>query len=60
MSRIIRGLNRYWSKEDKLEIINEVLVNYKSTEQVAKEYDISCGMLRGWIIKYNKYGLDSL
>ncbi len=60
MSRIRRGPNRYWSKEDKLGIINEVLVNCKSTEQVAKEYDISGGMLRGWIIKYNKYGLEAL
>ena len=40
MSRIRRGPNRYWSKEDKLGIINEVLVNCKSTEQVDKEYDI--------------------
>ena len=36
------------------------MVNCKSTEQVAKEYDISGGMLRGWIIKYNKYGLEAL
>ena len=28
--------------------------------QVAKEYDISGGMLRNWIIKYNQYGEDSL
>lgn len=60
MSRIRKGPNRYWSKEDKLKIINEVLLNCKSTEQVAKEYDISGGMLRGWIIKYNKDGLDAL
>lgn len=60
MSRTRKGPNRYWSKEDKLKIINEVLLNCKSTEQVAKEYDISGGMLRGWIIKYNKDGLDAL
>ena len=60
MSRIRKEPNRYWSKEDKLKIINEVLLNCKSTEQVAKEYDISGGMLRGWIIKYNKYGLEAL
>ena len=46
--------------EEKLGIINEVLVNCKSTEQVVKEYDISGGMLRGWTIKYNKYDLDAL
>ena len=48
------------SKEDKLKIINKVLLNCKSTEEVAKEYDISGGMLRNWIIKYNQYGEDSL
>ena len=60
MTRIRKEPNRYWSKDDKLKLINEVLLNCKSTEQVAKEYDISGGMLRGWIIKYNKYGLDAL
>ena len=60
MARIRKEPNRYWSKEDKLKIINEVLLNCKSTEQVAKEYDISGGMLRGWIIKYNKDGLNAL
>ena len=60
MSRIRKEPNRYWSKEDKLKIINEVLINCKSTEEVAKEYDISGGMLRNWIIKYNKFGESSL
>ena len=60
MARIRKEPNRYWSKEDKLKIINEVLLNFKSTEQVAKEYDISGGMLRGWIIKYNRDGLNAL
>ena len=60
MARIRKEPNRYWSKEDKEKIINEVLLNCKSTEQVAKEYDISGGMLRGWIIKYNKEGLDAI
>jgi len=60
MSRIRKEPNRYWSKEDKLKIINEVLINCKSSEEVAKEYDISSGMLRNWIIKYNQYGESSL
>lgn len=60
MARIRKEPNRYWSKEEKLKIINEVLLNFKSTEQVAKEYDISGGMLRGWIIKYNRDGLNAL
>lgn len=60
MTRIRKEPNRYWSKEDKLKIINEVLKNCKSTEQVAKEHDISGGMLRNWIIKYNNHGESSL
>ena len=60
MTRIRKGQNRYWSKKNKLKIINEVLLNSKSSEEVAKKYDISSGMLRGWIIKYNKFGESSL
>ena len=60
MSRIRKEPNRYWSKEDKLKIINEVLLNCKSSCEVAKEYDISSGMLRNWIIKYNQLGESSL
>lgn len=60
MARIRKEPNRYWSKEDKLKIINEVLIKCKSIEEVAKEYDISGGLLRNWIIKYNQYGESSL
>lgn len=59
MGRIRKGPNRYWSKEDKLKLINEVF-NGKSSVEVAKENDISGGMLRGWIIKYNTYGEEAL
>ena len=59
MARIRKEPNRFWSKNDKLKLINEVL-NGKSSEEVAKENDISGGMLRNWIIKYNKYGEESL
>ena len=60
MARIRKEPNRYWSKDDKLKIINNVLIDGKSSQEVAKEYDISGGMLRNWIIKYNKYGESSL
>ena len=40
-------------------MIKEVL-NGKSTQEVARENDISGGMLRNWIIKYNQDGEDSL
>ena len=53
------GKNRYWSKEDKLKLINEVL-DGKSSQEVARENNISGGMLRNWIIKYNYYGEQAL
>ena len=59
MTRIRKEPNRYWSKEDKLKLINEVL-NGKSSQEVARENDISGGLLRNWIIKYNNYGIESL
>ena len=59
MERIRKEPNRYWSKEEKLKMIKEVL-NGKSTQEVARENDISGGMLRNWIIKYNQDGEDSL
>ena len=40
-------------------MIKEVL-NGKSTQEVARENDISGGMLRNWIIKYNQDGEESL
>ena len=60
MTRIRKEPNRYWSKESKLWIVNEVLLNGKSSEEVAKEHDMSGGLLRNWIIKYNKYGESGL
>ena len=59
ITRIRKEPNRYWSKEDKLKLINEVL-NGKSSQEVARENDISGGLLRNWIIKYNNYGIESL
>ena len=59
MTRIRKEPNRYWSKEEKLRLINEAL-NGKSSQEVARENDISGGMLRNWIRKYNEYGIDSL
>ena len=59
MTRIRKGPNRYWSKEDKLKIIKEVL-DGKSSYEIARKSNISSGMLRGWIIKYREYGEEAL
>ena len=60
MPRIRKEPNRYWSKEEKLRIINLVLNEGFSTEQVAKQENISGGMLRNWIKKYLEFGENSL
>lgn len=59
MARIRKEPNRYWSKEDKLKMIKEVL-NGKSSYEVAREYDVSSGMIRHWVIKYREFGENSL
>ena len=52
MPRIRQCSNRNWSKEDKLRIINKVINDGMSARQVAKEEDISSGMLGNWIRKF--------
>lgn len=59
MTRLRKEPNRYWSKEDKLKIINEVLEG-KSSSEVAKKYDISSGLIRNWVIKYREFGENAL
>ena len=60
MPRIRKEPNRSWSKEEKLRMVNEVIVNGNSARQVAKDNDISAGMLRRWIKKYLNSGEESL
>lgn len=51
MPRIRKEPNRYWSKEEKLRIVKRVVDDCLSTQQVAKEENISGGMLRNWVKK---------
>ena len=60
MGRIRKEKNRYWSAKDKTKIINEVLINFKSSTEVAKKYDISQGMIINWIKKYKEEGISGL
>lgn len=60
MPRIRKEPNRYWSKEEKLRIINRVVIDGESSCQVALNEDISAGMLRNWIKKYLQDGEHSL
>ena len=60
MVRIRKEPNRYWSKEEKVRIIKKVVEEGKSSYQVAREEDISSGMLRSWVKKYIEEGEESL
>lgn len=60
MPRIRKEPNRYWSKEEKLRIVNRVITDGLSTRQVSKEEDISGGMLRNWLKKYIDQGEEAL
>lgn len=60
MPRIRKEKNRTWSKEEKLRIVNRNLIDGLSTRFIAKEEDISDGMLRGWIKKYLECGEEAL
>ena len=60
MPRIRKGPNRYWAKEDKLKIINEVILDGFSSIEISKKYDISNGMLCIWIKKYLEQGEEAL
>ena len=60
MPRIRQEPNSSWSKDEKIRIINRHLIDGLSTEMIAREEDISGGMLRNWIRKYLKYGEKAL
>lgn len=47
---------RYWSKEEKLRIVNMTLEGRQSTWDISKELDISNGMLNNWIRMYRENG----
>ncbi len=54
------GKNRYWSKDEKLRIINRVLKDGLSENKVSNEENISIGMLNNWIKKYFEQGEKGL
>ena len=50
------GKNKYWSKKEKLRIVNRVLIDGLSSKQVSDSENISNGMLSKWIQKYLELG----
>lgn len=60
MGRPKGGVNRYWSKEEKLRIVKRVVENHESTIDVSTSERISNGMLNNWVKKYLKVGEEGL
>ena len=60
MGRPKGGTNRYWSKEEKLKIINKVLIDGISARQVGINENISDGMICRWIKTYLEQGESAL
>lgn len=57
---MIKKKNRYWSQQDKLKIVLEVMDKKDRRSEIVKKYDISNGMLSTWTTKYLSDGEDAL
>ena len=60
MGRPKRGTNKYWTAEEKYEVIKPIINFEKSSSQVTKETGINNGMISVWVKKYNEDGLNGL
>lgn len=60
MGRPKGGKNRTWSKEEKLRIVKRYFNEHIGQRTLAKEENISTGMLWNWIQKYRLEGEDAL
>lgn len=60
MGRPKGGKNKYWTAEDKLKIIKPILDFEISTNQKAREMNLSAGMITNWIKSYKENGFEGL
>ena len=60
MGRPKGGTNNMWSKEQKYKIILPIINGEISSVQRAKDLMLASGMIRNWVIAYNKGGIDAL
>lgn len=51
---------RHWSAEEKYKVIEPALNMQASGVQVAKNNNLSIGMVGNWIVAYKKYGIEGL
>ena len=54
------GANKHWSAEEKFKIIEPIIHNLKSGNQVTKETGINNGMINKWVNLYLEKGLKGL
>lgn len=54
------GTNRYWSTEEKIKIVEEMINNYISLPEMSKKTGIAIGQLWNWRDKYQKKGKEGL
>ena len=60
MGRPKGGTNKYWTAEEKYEVIKPIINFEKSSSQVTKETGINNGMISVWVKKYNEEGIKGL
>ena len=60
MSRTKGGKNRYYSAQEKYNIIKPIISGEISATQLGKELKLSDGMLIKWLHKYQAGGIDAL
>ena len=52
--------HRKWTKEQKLEIIRKHLDEHIAISQLAKQYDVSNGLISTWVKRYTEDGEEAL
>ncbi len=60
MGRPKGGKNKYWSKEEKLRIVNKVVLEGKSSREVSREENVDSGTVRKWTRIYLSEGEPGL
>ena len=53
------GKNKYYTKEEKIKIVN-MLLEGKTTWDIEREYKINHSVSSSWLKKYNEFGEDAL
>ena len=60
MGRPKGGTNKYWSKEEKYEVLLPIINLESSITQRAKDLGINKGMVGNWFRKYQEGGISAL